>query len=220
MGSLAKWGAIAGGAGAAKEHFEEKAASESREAKSSSDEARTARMLALKERYAESTQGREFGQETSQLEAKLKSQEQMGTDKLGSAEMIAWNKEKGAMERTQAEIEGRKDVAGITGASRIAASAGRGSAGKPQYSSVKLKLSEATAEGFTDKEVPLTFDKTDGKYYESKGGKLIEYKLRDHLNPVEQILFDNPGARAAYLNSPRGKKHGLPEWYAQLYGTE
>lgn len=212
MGSLALWGAVAGGAKATKERLVREQEAELRQEEKDMDTAREERLLKLRQKYGETQQERGFKHEREMFGVKTEA------EKAAEERGYGFKREEAEKERTfKAEQQEKKLAAEKDLATMKAGSADGGT----RYQSVKVKTSSMTPEGgFEEKEQPIVFDKQTGEHFIKTGDRMVPYQLRENLNEIEGRLYDNPGALQYYLQTPYGKKHGVPKWYEVMYGDK
>lgn len=223
MGSLALWGAMAGGGKAGKEVFAREQEADIRAREKTLDEAREERMMKIKEKYASEREQRGYAHAEKLQGEKIEAEKtlQESEYRLKGKET---EKERSFKEESQIrEIQAEWDRAVLKSETDKATS---GSSGKSsRYQSVMVKNSSMTPEGgFEEKEQPVVFDKDTGEHLIKQGDKFVPYDLRGGLPYGEQKLYDNPSPEAAkeFVNSAYGKRvyqGKLPQWYTLMYGA-
>jgi hypothetical protein len=219
MGAL--WGALGGAADAAKEVYGKKQDAEIAEAKATADEARAMRLERMRQKYRTSEAGAEREFKTGERESEQEFE--AGESKLERGHK-SFQKEADRQQdavQTDKEIEGRQNVADTRAEATMAAS-GKTKAG---FKSVKIKSSVMTEDGFEEKEVPIVFQESSGRYFQDNGGQLVPYQLEQQLEGPQLLLFQHAGkwpkeALKAYMKTAEGKRLGIPAWYELTYGKQ
>ena len=86
------------------------------------------------------------------------------------------------------------------------------------WQSVKLKAKVGVDQfGFAvEEEIPLSYHKPSGKYYQEKGGMLLPYDMVSNLPEDEGILATDPMQAMNYANA-KGGADSLPKWFKQAH---